>query len=111
MKGNAEYKFSNKTSIRDIDEIIHRERINKDGLKNTYEENNKNLPDGTFIIENHQPYLVLKKQLHLWNPFGYTERKSFKLNGKSMVLTPKSIVNAFKAGYIPQIKIKEERRD
>ena len=66
-------------------------------------------PDGSFITKNNQPYLVFKNQLHLWTPFGYTERKPFKRNNKSAVLTPKSIVNAFGAGYIPQIKIDEER--
>jgi hypothetical protein len=103
LKGNAEYKFNDKTSIQKIDEILQQERMNKDGSKKTYEENNDSLPNGIFITDNNQPYLIFKNQLHLWTPFGYTERKPFKRNGKSTLLTPKSIVNAFRAGYIPQI--------
>jgi hypothetical protein len=33
LKGNPEYKFTDKTLIRDIDEIIHQQRIDKNRLK------------------------------------------------------------------------------
>lgn len=105
LKGNPEYKFTDKTSMREIDEILHNERINKNRSKKTHEENNSNIPDGTFIVIKNQPYLVFKKHLYLWTPSGYTKEKPFAVVGKSTVLTPKSIVNVFRAGYVPQIKL------
>lgn len=107
LKGNAEYKFTDKTSIQAIDEIIHEQRIDKDGLKKTYEENNHNLPDGVFIVVENEPHLIYKKHMHLWTSFGYTQRKQFKPHGKSVVLTPKSVVHAFGAGYMTQVKLGE----
>ncbi|MDQ6763927.1 MAG: hypothetical protein M3015_15040, partial [Bacteroidota bacterium] len=66
LKGNPEYKFNYKTSIREIDEILQAERINKDGSKKTYKESNKNLPDGTFITISNQAYLLCNQFLFLW---------------------------------------------
>ncbi|MEP6684893.1 MAG: hypothetical protein ABJA35_16590 [Parafilimonas sp.] len=63
LKGNPEYKFSDKTSIRDIDEILHKERMNKDGSKKTHKENNSDLPDGTFIAVNNQPYVLFQQHI------------------------------------------------
>ncbi len=105
LKGNPEYKFTDKTSIQYIDEILHNERMNKNGSKKTYEENNSNLPNGTFITTDNQPYLVFNKHLYLWTSQGYTKKKSFSAVGKSLVLTPKSVVNTFRAGCIPQMKL------
>ena len=59
------------------------------------------------VIDN-QSYLKFKNHMYLWTTSGYTECKLFPIAGKSTVLTPKSVVNAFKAGYMPQIKINEE---
>ena len=103
LKGNPEYQFTAATSIRDIDEILHKERIDKDGSKKMYEENNSNLPDGTFIVVNNQLYVLFQQHIYLWTPFGYTEKKIFKADEKVIVLTPKSIVNTFRAGYLPSI--------
>lgn len=107
LKGNPEYKFTDKTSIHYIDDILHDERMNKDGLKKTHTENNSNLPDGTFVLAGNEPYLIFNKKMHLWTPSGYTKEKLFTSSGKSNVLTPASVVNAFRAGYIPQMKIDE----
>ncbi len=103
LKGNPGYKFADKTSIQEIDEIIHQQRINGNGLKNTHTENNTDLPDGSFITENNHPYLLFKKHLYLWTSSGYTQCKCLKAAGKSTVLTPASVLNAFRAGYTPHI--------
>jgi len=93
-----------KTSIREIDDILHRERITADGKKVTFKANLTVLPDGTFIQLNNQPFLLVRGQVHQWTPSGY---------GKGMqppsedviVLTPRSTVNAFRAGYVPQMAL------
>jgi hypothetical protein len=105
LKGNPEYKFTGKTSIREIDAILHQERNGENGSKKTYKENNNNLPNGIFIAAENQPYLLWNKHLYLWTPAGYTKSKSLSHNGNSIILTPKSIVQTFRAGYMPQVKL------
>lgn len=105
LKRNPGYKLNYKTSVRDIDGIIQMERINKDGSKKTYKKNSRDLPDGTFITINDKPYLLFMQSLYLWTPSGYIEKKPFTRSGTSIVLTPKSIVNVFRVGYIPQMNI------
>jgi hypothetical protein len=106
IKANPEYGFDEKTSIRKIDGILHRERIDQTGSKITYTGTLKDLPDGTFVIYKDQPAVVVGSSIYPWSPFGY--EKGVRLPGeeKLMVLTPKSVVRAFRAGYVPQIAAK-----
>jgi len=103
IEGNRQYNFSDKTSIGEIDKVLHNERINKDGTKKIYQEDLKNLPDGTFVSFKESAFLLFKKHLYLWTPYGYEKRNFSLIKGKVNVLTPLSIVNTFKAGYEPQI--------
>jgi len=105
LAGNPEYGFDEKTSIHQIDDIIHSERIGKDRSKVTYTTDVTTLPDGTFVLIAEQPYLVAKGTVHLWTPFGYQRQISFPADKMVKVLTPKSIVNAFRGGYQPQIGV------
>ena len=105
LKGNPKYGFNEKTSIKKIDDILHSERINNNRSKVTYEENIKDLPDGAFVLFNNQPHLIFKGLMYLWSPFGYEKGIALAGVGKLPVLTPKSVVNTFRAGYIPQIAL------
>ena len=105
LKANPEYNFDKKTSIQKIDSVIHSERMNADQSKKTYEENIHDLPDGSFISINNNPYLVLDKQLFLWTSVGYEKGIALRGIGKITVLTPRSVVNSFRAGYMPQITL------
>lgn len=105
LKGNAQYHFDKKTSIKKIDDILHRERMNRDRLKVTYEENINSIPDGTFVLIYSNAYLVFDKRIFLWSPFGYGKGQNLPNENKLAVLTPGSIVNTFRAGYMPQIAL------
>ncbi len=105
LKGNPEYGFDEKTSIHQIDEIIHCERINRDKSKVTFPEKAANLPNGVFVLLDNNPYLVSDGSLHLWTPFGYEKKMPVPITEAMPVLTPRSIVNTFSAGYLPQIGI------
>jgi hypothetical protein len=105
LAGNPGYGFDKKTAIGKIDEIIHQERIDKDGNKVTFDANIQDLPNGTFIQVNGEPYLVADSQLYHWTPAGY-EKPGLPLRaGQVTALTPRSTVNAFSAGYLPQITL------
>src|SRR5664279_967135 len=87
LKGNAEYGFTEKTSIKDIDAVLHNERINHAGNKVTYLDNIDNLPTGTFIFMNEQPYLINNDYLHHWTAFGYNSKIALPVNHVVAVLT------------------------
>ena len=101
IKGNPSFGFDIKTSIKEIDHIIHSERIKAGGEKRTYAEKAKHLPDGVMIVYKNDPYLIRKQMMHLWTPFGYKNALNIPANEKLSVLTPATIVNAFRAGYHP----------
>jgi hypothetical protein len=103
FKGNPEYGFNEKTPIHKIDEILHEERIDRNGNKVTFTAPVKNLPDGTFIQIENQPYLVAEKKMFHWTSFGYEAGITLPVSENVCVLTPKSIVNTFQSGYLPQI--------
>lgn len=105
LKGNPEYGFDEKTSIHLIDEIIHRERIKPDKSKVIFPEKAANLPDGAFILLDNNAHLVLNGWLYLWSPFGYEKKMPVPVSETVEVLTPRSIVNTFSAGYMPQMGI------
>jgi hypothetical protein len=105
LKGNPEYNFDERTSIREIDAILHKERIDPNGAKVLHEEAAPTLPNGTFIVYNNTPYIVVDKMIYPWSPAGYGEAKALPGLEKITVLTPNSIVNTFRAGYIPQISL------
>ncbi|HVW12335.1 MAG TPA: hypothetical protein VHB54_00840 [Mucilaginibacter sp.] len=105
LKGNPEYGFDEKTSIQRIDAILHGERMNRDGSKVKYQAKLSDLPDGAFIGMADKPYLVAKGILFEWSPFGYAAGRALPGSELVAVLTPKSTVNAFRAGYAPQMAV------
>jgi len=105
LKGNPGFGFTEKTSVSDIDNILHRERIDADGNKVTFTAILNELPDGTFIRLDNRTFLLAGCQLHGWTPFGYDETIVAAGIGEVTVLTPHSTVNAFRAGYQPQMAL------
>jgi hypothetical protein len=103
LKGNPQYNFDEKTTIKEIDDILHQERMDDNNTKVTYEENVDAIPNGTFVLIDNKPYLVFGKNIYLWTPFGYEKGMALPNVEKLTVLTPRSIVNTFRAGYLPQI--------
>jgi len=103
LKGNPQYNFDEKTTIKEIDDILHQERMDDNNTKVTYEENIDAIPNGTFVLIDNKPYLIFGKNIYLWTPFGYEKGMALPNVEKLTVLTPRSIVNTFRAGYLPQI--------
>ncbi|RBQ03342.1 hypothetical protein [Pedobacter miscanthi] len=105
LKGNPEYRFDMKTPVSKIDDILHQERVTSNKIKVTWREKLADLPDGTFVIYQDQAYLLKDTQLHFWTPAGYEKSMPLPDLDKITVLTPKSVVNMFRAGYVPQTGI------
>lgn len=105
LKGNPEYHFNEKTSIGEIDKIIHEERIDRHQSKITYEEKSDRIPNGAFITRDGKAYLVKDRCFFLWMPAGYEKVIPLDDGDLFTVLTPRSIVNALRAGYLPQMAL------
>jgi hypothetical protein len=105
LKGNPQYGFNEKTSIQEIDNILHKERLTKTKQKRIYPAAIDDLPNGTFITLETGAYLVKDSLLHLWSPFGYVSTIERPVSKEVTVLTPQSVVNAFRAGYIPEMRV------
>jgi len=57
------------------------------------------LPDGTFVLRDGDPYLVLGPDLLLWSPSGYAARRPRPPRGQATVITPPSLVDVLRAGW------------
>ena len=103
IKGNPAFGFNTKTTIGNIDGILHRERTDGNGRKVSYIERLEKLPVGSFIEYNGNPYLIKQPNLGAaWTASGYEEIIELPDEMEVVVLTPQSIINAFLAGYVPQ---------
>ena len=87
----------------DMDRELHRERINRQRNKVTYEAPLGSLPDGCFIQRGENAYLLWDDALLLWTPESYARRDRRDGNELVRVLTPRSIVECFRQGYRPAV--------
>jgi hypothetical protein len=105
LQGNPGYHFNEKTSITEIDAVLHQERLGAGNSRVTFPADISGLPDGTFVLLDEKPCLIKGDQLYQWTPAGYDPGIVKPHNLKVAVLTPASVVHAFKAGYIPQMGV------
>jgi hypothetical protein len=95
-----------------IDSRLHAERVTANRLKHSFTAALDGLPDGVLVAVEAwgaQAYLVRGDRLLEWSPGGYRQRHP-RLNGKGVrVLTPKSTVEAIRAGYVPEVHASAER--
>jgi hypothetical protein len=105
LKGNPEYGFSPNVRIGMIDDILQAERIGTVNTKVTFEADINDLPDGVFVGVAGEAFLVAGGLIYKWSPGGYGDGLSFPTETQVRVFTPRSVVNAFRNGYRPQIGI------
>lgn len=81
----------------DVDRVLHRQRTGPWARARLHA-----LPDGTFAARDGdpRPLLVLGGALLAWHPHGYGDRVP-RTGGVVEVLTPRSTVEALRAGYRP----------
>ena len=83
-----------------MDEQLHAERVDPDtGGQRRHRMPFSELPDGTFVLLDDRPWLVLGDGLREWTPAGYVaERLARPRSGTALVLTPPSLVEVLRAG-------------
>ena len=87
----------------EIDEVLHRARLDERRKKRTYEAPVGSLPNGAFVQIDQAVYLVWDNALALWTPEGYRKTEPRPRNLTVTVLTPRPIVECFAQGYEPEI--------
>ena len=86
------------TGADEIDARLHEERL--DGrTRRLHELPFAELPDGTFVLQDGDPHLVLGSELLRWTPGGYTERVGRPPRGAATVVTPPSTLAALRGGW------------
>jgi hypothetical protein len=82
-----------------IDTRLHTDRLAGRRAKRVYNDDIANLPDGTYIAMDDRAWLVWSDKLFAWSAVGYGERSARPRAGVVSVLTPRSTVAVFAAGY------------
>jgi hypothetical protein len=107
VHGNAQFDLTVKTPIEKIDLILQRERVSEPpaSTKVLFAADIDTLPDGVFIVgsDGETPWLVWGGKLLRWAPDCYGAAIERPELISVNVLTPRSMVAAFDAGYRPQV--------
>jgi hypothetical protein len=87
---------------KEIDEALHRERLDRHAKRfHPLPTSVRELPNGAMIVAGESSYLIVNGEAWRWSFTGYSHATEL-LDGAKL-LTPPSIVNAFRAGYRPDI--------
>jgi hypothetical protein len=81
-----------------IDLQLDGERLMRDRSRRTHEAQYSTLPEGTFVLLDDGPWVVVGPELLRWTPAGYVDRTA-RPDGQARVLTPVSVVAVLAAGW------------
>ncbi len=97
---NPDLSADSRPSASVLDAHLHQQRSPPGGRAYQAQNSINNLPDGTFVTQDHQTaYLVLRGRALRWTPSGYRPTRDRELSGPIQVLTIPSLVNTLAAGY------------
>jgi hypothetical protein len=89
-----------------VDARLHRERlVPETRAHRRHRASLSGLPDGTFVLDRGEPYLVREDALLRWTPGGYAELRSRRGDGDAAVVTPPSLVAVLRAGWHPVVPL------
>ena len=101
--GNAGHGASRRLSADRLDRILHPERVQRGGGKKTYAAVLSSLPAGVIVEHEGRAYLLWAGKLRPWSFAGYGPAADVLSAAGVKVLTPRPIVRAIKAGFVPQV--------
>lgn len=87
----------------DLDAQLHRERTTRTGAKVTFEARAGELPLGTMFSMGESSYLVSTQGFLPWSFGGYGASVALSNGDLVAVLTPRSVVEAFRQGFLPDV--------
>jgi len=86
-----------------IDRVLHAERVSEDRGKRTYEAALSSLPAGVLVEHEGGAHMYRDGKLLPWSFSGYGPAKAVPVGTSVRVLTPRSIVEAIRVGFVPQV--------
>ena len=101
--GNPDRAASQPPSADEIDRVLHAERLEHGRDKKTYEAPLSSLPEGVIVEHDRRASLLWAGRLRPWNFSGYGPAAGIASAMQVRVLTPKSIVAAIGAGFVPRV--------
>ncbi|HEY1566915.1 MAG TPA: hypothetical protein VGF68_07850 [Solirubrobacteraceae bacterium] len=86
-----------------MDDQLHAERVDPVTRGQRHHEVAwDSLPDGTFVLQDGRPWLVLGAALLEWTPAGYVAaRRPRPATGTALAVTPPSLIEVLRAGWDP----------
>jgi hypothetical protein len=91
-------------SAKEINRRLHDERlVAGTHRRRLHDVSWRELADGTFVLLEDVPAVVVGEHLTEWTPQGYGRRRPRPRSGHAVVLTPPATIAALRAGYEPQI--------
>jgi hypothetical protein len=89
-----------------IDAQLHGERVDPASREQLrHKAALSDLPDGTFVLRDCEPFLVVEAELLRWTAAGYVERVARPARDDAIVLTPPSLVAVLRAGWQPLVPL------
>jgi hypothetical protein len=89
-----------------IDAQLHHERLSRaTRTQRHHEAALDDLPDGTFVLHENAPHLVLGGRLLSWTPGGYTIPVLPPSHQQAPLITPPSLVAVLRAGWQPVVPL------
>jgi hypothetical protein len=89
-----------------IDAQLHGERLGVGTHKRRLHPlSYRHLPDGTYVLEDGRPQLVLAGQLLTWTPGGYRDRRRRPAHRQATVITPPSLLAILSSGWTPDVPL------
>ena len=89
-----------------IDGQLHAERIAPGTRERVWHDTVLDeLPDGSFILLDGVPWLVLGSELLRWSPAGYTDRRARPRRCPARLVTPPSLVELLRADWRPVVPL------
>ena len=89
--------------VAEMDDLMHSERLMPDKSKRLHRARLADLPDGSFVMRDGKPHLVLGDALLEWSPGGYSRARPRPASGDIDLITPPSAIAVIGAGYAPVI--------
>lgn len=89
----------------EVDRHLHGDRAMRDRSQRRYRARRAELPPGTFALVEDKPVLLDETGAFAWGEAGY-QPYTRPLPGEVTVLTPRSTVEVFRAGYRPQVRLR-----
>lgn len=89
-----------------IDAQLHSERLEPaSSERRLHRASIGELPDGAFLVEDGEPWLVLGADLWSWTPAGYVDCRSRRAAGEALVITPPSLLAVLSSGWTPLVPL------